>query len=149
MCFGTTFVKADYVNEENNAEVQRHPTYGISFKNQKPIGTITDYSIVASSGTLEPGGSQVFKVSYSKTTSISTGTAAEKIQLFNVTFNISQQETVTVIQSYDYTCRKTNSKCMVKYYPQYTKYSYDEYLFGEYKTSGTAIVLTGFHQDVD
>ena len=149
LCFGTTFVKADYVNEENNAEALRHPTYGISFKNQNPIGKSTDYSVVASSGTLEPGESQTFEVSYSKMTSISTGIDVEKIGLFNVTFNFSKNETVKIRQSYDYTCRKTNSKCTVKYYPQYTKYSYDEYLFGQYSTSGTASVLTGFEQVVD
>ena len=128
--------------------VRRNPVYGVGFTNLSPSGTSTDYSVVVASGTVVGGGTHSFTMSHSKTTTLSTGGGAQKAQLFNVTFGFSSSETVSLSQTYAYQCPSSYSSCTVRYYPQYTNYNYDETLFGNYVSSGTASVLTGFTQSV-
>lgn len=124
---------------------------GYSLRNFRVVKHTTLTSIIRSAS-LVAAGSHTLKVSKTHTTTGKVG-AAFGIADVNIALDVSKTSSVTVEDTFSYTCPTTHNgrkvtRCQVNYKPQTTTYNYDEYFLEMKNSTWSADVLTGIVQQV-
>ena len=133
-------VSKDYLIEPNS-------WLGYSLRNLRLSHTTPYLNILIRSASINRGTTYEFKLSHTRATTVS-GSLAIGASDVNVNLGYERKDSVTLTDTFTYTCPGSYSRCEVNYYPNVAVYYFDEYFLDFYQSTHEARVLSGFYQTI-